>query len=67
MVNFYYLSLYEYRKVMVDWKTETTKILFYLVLFCLSFLIFESLTLIFAVSVALFALYYFTSKRSSSN
>ena len=52
---------------MCDWKTETPKILFYLVLFCLSFLIFESFTLIFAVGVALFALYYFTSKRSSSN
>ena len=67
MVNFYYLSLYDYRKVMADWKTETPKILSYLVLFCLSFLIFESFTLIFAVGVALFALYYFTSKRSSSN
>ena len=67
MINFYYLSLYDYRKVMGDWKTETPKILFYLVLFCLSFLIFESFTLISAVSVALFALYYFTSKRSSSN
>ena len=67
MVNFYYLSLYDYRKVMADWKTEIPKILFYLVLFCLSFLIFESFTLIFAVGVALFALYYFTSKRSSSN
>ena len=67
MINFYYLSLYDYRKVMADWKTETPKILSYLVLFCLSFLIFESFTLIFAVGVALFALYYFTSKRSSSN
>ena len=67
MINFYYLSLYDYRKVMADWKTETPKILSYLVLFCLSFLIFEFFTLIFAVGVALFALYYFTSKRSSSN
>lgn len=52
---------------MADWETEIPKIFFYLVLFCLSFLIFESFTLIFAVSVALFALYYFTSKRSSSD
>jgi len=52
---------------MANWKIEISKIFFYLVLFFLSFLIFESFTLIFSVSVALFALYYFTSKRSSSN
>ena len=52
---------------MVGWKTEASKILFYLVLFCLSFLVFEFFTLIFAVTVALFALYHFTSKRSSPN
>ena len=52
---------------MGDWKTETPKILFYLVLFFLSFLIFESFTLIFGVSIALLALYYFTAKKSSSD
>ena len=46
---------------MADWKTETPKILFYLVLFCLSFLVFESISVIVAVGVALLALYYFTS------
>ena len=51
---------------MIDRKSEIFKILFYLVLFCLAFLVFESLSVIVAVSVALFALYYFTSERSSS-
>ena len=48
-------------------RSEIFKILFYLVLFCFSFLIFESISVIVAVGVALFALYYFTSKKSSSN
>ena len=43
---------------MIDRKSEIFKILFYLVLFCLAFLVFESLSIIVAVSVALFALYY---------
>ena len=46
-------------------ESEVPKILFYLVLFCLSFLIFESISVIVAVGVALFALYYFTSKKPS--
>ena len=40
---------------------EALKILFYLILFCFSFLIFESISVIVAVGIALFALYYFTS------
>ena len=51
----------------MDVRKDVLKILLYLVLFFLSFLIFESLSVIGAVCVALFALYYFTSKRSSSN
>jgi len=39
-----------------------SKILFYLVLFCFSLLIFESLSIIIATGVALFALYYFTAQ-----
>ena len=46
---------------MVGWGSEVFKTLFYLVLFCLSFLVFESISVIVAVGVALFALYYFTS------
>jgi len=52
---------------MADGKIGIFKVLFYFFLFSLGFLVFESFSLIFAVSVALFALYYFTSKRSSSN
>ena len=52
---------------MVDGKIDISKVLIYFILFSLGFLIFEYFSLIFAVSVALFALYYFTSKRSSSN
>ena len=51
----------------MDARKDVLKVLLYLVLFFLSFLIFESLSVIGAVCVALFALYYFTSKRSSSN
>jgi len=52
---------------MANWKIKISNILFYLILFCLSFLIFESFSLVFAVGVALFALYFFSSKKSSSN
>ena len=51
---------------MVGEGGDILKILLYLVLFCLSFLIFESISVIAAVGIALFALYYFTSERSSS-
>ena len=40
------------------------KILFYIGLFLISFLVFESTSVILAVAVALLALYYFTSKSS---
>ena len=51
----------------MDGRKDVFKILLYLVLFSISFLIFESLSVIGAVGVALFALYYFTLKKSSSN
>ena len=50
-------------EVMAAGESEVLKILFYLVLFFFSFLIFESVSVIVAVGVALFALYYFTSTR----
>ena len=46
---------------MVGKGSDILKIFIYLVLFCLSFLIFESISVIAAVGIALFALYYFTS------
>jgi len=55
------------KKVMANWKRKISKVLFYLILFFLSFLVFESFSLVFAVGIALFALYFFTSKKSSSN
>ena len=45
-------------------ESEVFKILFYLVLFFFSFLVFESVSVIVAVGVALFALYYFTSTKA---
>jgi len=42
------------------------KIVFYLILFCFSFLVFESMAVIVATGVGLFALYYFTSKNPTS-
>ena len=45
-------------------RSEVFKILFYLVLFFFSFLVFESVSVIVAVGVALFALYYFTSTKA---
>ena len=47
-------------------RSEVFKILFYLILFCLSLLVFESVSVIVAVGVALFALYYFTLKKPLS-
>ena len=41
------------------------KVLCYLILFFLSFLVFESISVIVAVGVALFALYYFTVIKPS--
>jgi|ETNmetMinimDraft_3_1059899.scaffolds.fasta_scaffold00088_12 hypothetical protein len=49
---------------MVGRGDEMLKVLFYLILFCLSFLIFESVSVIVAVGVALFALYYFTAIKT---
>ena len=46
---------------MVGKGSDSLKILIYLILFCLSFLIFESISVIVAVGVALFAFYYFIS------
>ena len=48
---------------MADEKINFSKVLFYFILFFIAFLVFESFSLIFAVSVALFALYYFTKER----
>ena len=49
---------------MADKGSDVYKILFYIGLFLISFLIFESASVILAVAVALLALYYFTSKSS---
>ena len=45
-------------------RSEFFKISFYMALFCISFLVFESVSVILAVAVALFALYYFTSIKT---
>ena len=49
---------------MVGKGSDVYKILFYIGLFLISFLVFESASVILAVAVALLALYYFTSKSS---
>ena len=51
---------------MAGWRSEVFKIFFYLILFCFSFLIFESISVVIAAGVGLFALYYFTSKSPTS-
>ncbi|HAK38391.1 MAG TPA: hypothetical protein DCM60_09125 [Nitrospina sp.] len=49
-----------------DWQGGgLLKVLCYLILFFLSFLVFESISVIVAVGVALFALYYFTVIKPS--
>jgi uncharacterized membrane protein len=59
------MSRCERKEAMADKGSDVYKVLFYISLFLISFLVFESTSVILAVAVALLALYYFTSKSSS--
>ncbi|MDP6658016.1 MAG: hypothetical protein QF607_06650 [Nitrospinaceae bacterium] len=58
------MSRCERKEAMADKGSDACKILFYISLFLMSVLVFESTSVILAVAVALLALYYFTSKSS---